>query len=482
MLIQNKIKISIIEDDEDDFFIITRYLNEIEGVEFITDWCNNYQAAVDQIRSEAHDIYLLDYRLGSKTGLDLLREVSCSKRITPLILLTGKGNREVDMQAMKLGVTDYIVKSELNSEKLERCIRYSLDRAATLKALKESEKKYRNLFESSRDALFIANNFLVFQELNDSATEFFGCSNPGHQCVALFDFIPDPAVKEQITDILFSGKNIDSFELIMENSKKEKRNCVLSVLVESRIDGDNLLHGTITDITNIKKAEEINLQSAKLAANERLVRILAHEIRNPLNNIQLSVENLALFAGSDTMEKPMVDIIQRNVDRINKLITELLKSTKTLDLSFEKQSLQDVVEESLSSASDRLNLQKINLRKNYYPKPLLIKADKLKLQIAFSNILINAIEAMENENGQLCVSVDKAREHYRVCIEDNGRGIPAENMPQIFEPFFSMKKNGLGLGLSAAYGIFQSHDVHLQVESVPDSGTKFIMDFKSYEE
>jgi len=479
MLTQNKIKISIIDDDEDDFFIITRYLNEIDGTKFIVDWCNNYQAAVAQIKSEDHDIYLVDYRLGSKTGIDLLREVVCSERIAPLILLTGKGNKDVDIEAMKLGATDYIIKSELNSEKLERCLRYSLDRASTLKALKESEKKYRNLFESSRDSLFIANHFLVFKELNEAASDFFACS-PAHNAVSLFDFIPDAEAREQVSDRLSAGKNIDSLELVIENAFKEKRNCVLSILVESRTDGEDLLHGTITDITNIKKAEEINLQSAKLAANERLVRILAHEIRNPLNNIQLSVENLALFAGADSMEKPMVDIIQRNVNRINKMITELLKSTRTLDLSFEKQSLQEVVEESLLGATDRMKLQKIRLEKLFFPAPLYVKADKPKLQIAFSNILINAIEAMEMQAGELIVSVDEAGECYRVCIKDNGRGIAPENISQIFEPFFSMKKNGLGLGLSAAYGIFQSHNVQMQVESMPERGTKFIMDFCKY--
>ena len=138
MLTQQQIKILIIDDDEDDYFIISAYLKEINGTTFITDWCNNYSDAVKEIKSGAHDIYFVDYKLGNKTGLHLLKEATRVQTDRPIILLTGKGNKSIDIEAMKSGATDYVIKSELNSEKLERCIRYSLDRAASLKAIKES--------------------------------------------------------------------------------------------------------------------------------------------------------------------------------------------------------------------------------------------------------------------------------------------------------------------------------------------------------
>jgi signal transduction histidine kinase len=164
------------------------------------------------------------------------------------------------------------------------------------------------------------------------------------------------------------------------------------------------------------------------------------------------------------------------------MITELLESTKTLDLDFKKHSLQEVVEESLSVASDRINLQKITLNKAFLPSPLYVLADKSKLQIAFSNILINAVESMEMQKGELCVSINEAPNSYRVSIKDNGKGIAQEHLSKIFDPFFTMKKNGLGLGLSAAYGIFQSHKATMQVESMVNNGTTFILDFNKSEE
>ena len=476
MLTQRQIKILIIEDDEDDYFIISGYLNEIDGTKFITEWCNNYSSAVKEISSGAHDIYFVDYRLGNHTGIDLLKDAMHLQTDKPIIFLTGKGNKAIDIEAMKNGATDYVIKSELNAEKLERCIRYSLDRAESLKAIKESENKYRNLFANSKDALFIADKDLLLKEINESASNLFGSN-----CIAkkrtFYHFIKDAPVKKKIKSALQKNKNISDLEIEIQDKLREKRICILSVLQETKSIGDQLFHGIIHDITNIKRAEQINLQSAKLAANERLVRILAHEIRNPLNNIQLSADNLELIFGSEDTQKAMIGIIQRNSVRINQMITELLQATKTLDLVFEKHSLQEMLDESLLIASDRIKLQQINLKKSFLPSPLYILADKSKLQIAFSNILINAIESMETEKGELLVSVNEAPNTYRVAIKDNGKGISQEHLSRIFEPFFTMKKNGIGLGLSAAYGIFQSHKATLQVESTLNNGTTFIMDF-----
>lgn len=477
MLSQKQIKILIIDDDEDDFYIISGYLKEIDGVDFIIDWCNAYLAAVEEIKSGAHDIYFVDYRLGNKTGLDLLKECILFQSDRPIILLTGKGNKSIDIEAMKSGATDYVIKSELNNEKLERCIRYSLDRAVSLKAVKESENKYHNLFTGSKDSLFIADKNLVLKEVNETASNLLGCNGNDLTHISLYDFILNVSLREKIKTDLNANKNIFEVEIEIENIHKEKRACILSILLESKTMGQDLLHGIIHDITNIKRAEQINLQSARLAATERLVRILAHEIRNPLNNIQLSADNLEMMMEANEIQKGLVSIIQRNGLRINKMITELLESTKTLELSFEQQVLQDLVEESLSVASDRIKLQNIKLHKVYLPSPLYILADKSKLQIAFSNILINAIESMESGKGELSIIVNEAPDTYQVLIKDNGKGIPPEQLSKIFEPFFTTKKNGMGLGLSAAYGIFQSHKATLQVESAPNNGTTFTMNF-----
>jgi len=476
MLTEDTIRIAIIEDDEDDFFIIADYIKLIDAKKFIINWYNDYKTALEKIKSGEYDIYFVDYRLGNETGLELLQEATRMECDVPIVILTGKGNKEIDIAAMQSGATDYLVKSELNTEKLERCIRYSLDRAATLKELKASENKYRNLFEGSKDAVFIVDETLCFTEVNDAASLLFGLDEVKLIGKSLYDFIDEDEQKEKISKLLKKEKTIDDLELDISNYDKEIKPCLLSL---SYLDtpGQLVIHGILHDITNIKKAEESNLQAQKLAANERLMRILAHEIRNPLNNISLSIDNIQLPENTNEKQKNLVSIIRRNCVRINHIIIELLNLSKPAELFFQKHSLQEIVDESIATAADRINLQRIKVQKNYPEQPLEIEADKPKLKIAFTNILINAIEAMESNNGKLEILMSESEDNYTVSIHDNGHGIPEEHLPKLFEPFFSLKKNGIGLGLSASYSIIQLHKANMYVESKVNEGTNFVVTF-----
>src|SRR5579872_1734448 len=129
-------RILIVEDDEDDYLIIEACIKDIPDKEFRIDWCYNYDEALQRISQGRYDLYFVDYLLGERTGLELLQEAIAMGCEDPLVLLTGIGNRNVDVQAMTIGAVDYLVKSEINTEKLERSIRYALERSAHMKALK----------------------------------------------------------------------------------------------------------------------------------------------------------------------------------------------------------------------------------------------------------------------------------------------------------------------------------------------------------
>ena len=143
--------ILLIEDDEDDYVIIQDLLSEIEG--FDLEWVDDYDAGVEAIESEEYDVCLLDYRLGERSGLDLLRETSRRGLKTPVILLTGLGDREVDLQAMQAGAVDYLIKGRIEPPLLERAIRYAFTR--TLRALGESERRFRALAQNASDVVAI---------------------------------------------------------------------------------------------------------------------------------------------------------------------------------------------------------------------------------------------------------------------------------------------------------------------------------------
>ena len=473
---QNKIRIAVIEDDEDDFLIIKDYISEIEGKSFVVDWFQDYNTAIEAIKNKSYHLYFVDYFLGHKTGLDLLdaaSELNCKE---PIILLTGLGNKAIDIKAMERGATDYLVKNDLSTEKLERCIRYALERSNFLKELKTREAKYRTLFENSKDAVFITDDQLNLSEVNDAAVQLLGYSENELVGRNLREFIAEHRLNGRFKK-LNDGGSIEDNEIKIINNSNETRDCLLSLASQRQADDETfVMHGIIHDITKIKMAEAANLQAEKLAANERLIRMLAHEIRNPLNNIILSIDQL-LPLEKDEMAKNFMDIIQRNSLRINNIITELLNLAKPSELVLVEQSLQEIIDESLSRTGDRIKLQNIQVKKNYPSETVLIQADREKLVIAFTNIIINAIEAMSS-NGLLTITITSSDDGYEVCIKDNGKGIPRENLSRLFEPFFTMKKNGMGFGLTVSYTILQSHNAKIKVHSKENEGTSFQINFK----
>ena len=118
MIQENKHRhILIVDDDEDDFFITSEYITSIPGLLSVVDWSYNYNDALKKMLSQTYDIFFVDYRLGIKTGMDLLHDAIKKGCETPIVLLTGKGTQEIDIKAMEGGAYDYLVKSELNSEK-----------------------------------------------------------------------------------------------------------------------------------------------------------------------------------------------------------------------------------------------------------------------------------------------------------------------------------------------------------------------------
>jgi two-component system sensor histidine kinase/response regulator len=123
-----KIRVLLVDDDEDDYFLIKKVFYKISDSPFTLEWVSSFEQAIAAIEDRAHDIYLIDYRLGEKSGLDLLRQVRPQDRSEPFILLTGAGDRDIERRSMKLAAADYLVKSSLNADLLSRTLTYALQR------------------------------------------------------------------------------------------------------------------------------------------------------------------------------------------------------------------------------------------------------------------------------------------------------------------------------------------------------------------
>ncbi len=471
------LNILIIDDDEDDFFITSEYLRQIEEYQLTINWCYKFNDAVEQVKNRNHDLYLVDYRLGAKTGLDFLKEATRLGCEEPVVLLTGKGNKEIDIKAMQTGATDYLIKTDLNADKLERCIRYSMERTTYLKALRANERKYRSIFELSKDAVFIVDQSLTFIDSNAATSDLLGYSSEELKELSVYSVVTEAGDKALLEKAIDEEGDVAELEFELLTKGGEKRICIFSLTAPIDTTGHIYYQGLLHDITNLRRAEKANLMVEKLGATGRLVRTLAHEVRNPLNNINMSVEQLV--SEPDTDDSTMyLEIIQRNSKRIGNLITELLDSSRPSELVFERCAIQAVMDESIADALDRITLQRINMQIRYANEPGYILANKEKLKIAFLNIIINAVEAMPvNGKGDLQIEIEAAGNIHIIRVEDNGCGIPEENVSRLFEPYFTSKRNGMGLGLASTLNILQSHKAQVDVSSIVNKGTRFTIAF-----
>ena len=146
-----QLRVLLVEDDEDDYLIIRDLLSEMKTFEL--EWVTNYDDALEAIERGEHDVCLLDYRLGERNGLELLHEASERGFKVPIILLTGQGDREVDLEAMRAGAAGYLAKGQIDAPLLERSVRYAFTR--TLRILGESEKRFRSLVQNVSDIIAV---------------------------------------------------------------------------------------------------------------------------------------------------------------------------------------------------------------------------------------------------------------------------------------------------------------------------------------
>ncbi len=151
---ESQFKVLLVDDDEDDYVVTRDLLMESDRHAFKLTWKNNYESALITMAQESFDVCLVDYRLGSHTGLELLIEAIHRGVNSPIILLTGQAEREIDFQAMKAGAADFLVKSQLTSSLLERSIRYAIKDHQTLEALRTSEERYALASLGASDGLW----------------------------------------------------------------------------------------------------------------------------------------------------------------------------------------------------------------------------------------------------------------------------------------------------------------------------------------
>lgn len=206
------------------------------------------------------------------------------------------------------------------------------------------------------------------------------------------------------------------------------------------------------------------VQAEKLTFAGRMAASVAHEIRNPLNMMVMSSQLLEKKLSKNASLRDLVNVFIRNLGRIDHLVTELVNCARPPKLKMTSRNIQAVVDSVINTMKEKCKDQNVKIVKDFNSKITKVRIDREHVEQAILNIAKNAIEAMP-KGGTLTFSTNDNENNLVLSITDTGRGIPDRDMIRIFDPFFSTKKGGSGLGLAVCYAIIASHNGFINLRS-----------------
>jgi two-component system sensor histidine kinase PilS (NtrC family) len=235
----------------------------------------------------------------------------------------------------------------------------------------------------------------------------------------------------------------------------------------------------LDDLTEIRRLErEVRMQD-RLAAVGRLAAAIAHEIRNPLTSIAGSVSMLSGVPEMNEDHRHLLDIVTRESQRLNSIITDFLAYSRTKQYHFDRVDLIQLVEDTLTLVDHRMTVEKtgITIERRFSADHAWTMADGDKIKQVFWNFSENAVRAMKGGQGggKLTVAVESLGEDWQVGFTDTGMGMSPQQIEKIFEPFQSNFEGGTGLGLAIVYQIVQAHGGKVWARSKPGQGTTFVL-------
>jgi two-component system, NtrC family, sensor histidine kinase HydH len=230
----------------------------------------------------------------------------------------------------------------------------------------------------------------------------------------------------------------------------------------------------IKDLREIRDLQERVRRSERLASLGRLAAGVAHEIRNPLSSIRGFAQYFLKRFSGQTEEEGYASVMIKEVDRLNRVITELLDFAGPKEPRREPQSLEAIAEHALKLLAPDLAARKVAVVRQYEPGLAPVPVDRDQLSQVFINILLNSVQSME-EGGEIRIGLRRCASPrgIEITVSDTGAGISAEDREKVFEPFFSRKRRGTGLGLAIVHQIITAHRGEIAVESEAGRGTAF---------
>jgi PAS domain S-box-containing protein len=442
------------------------------------------------------DLALVDIRLPDARGVVLVPQLRASgDGTTEVVLITGEASLEDAIAAVKAGAHDYVLKP-LDPEKLLARLARALaqvklkretDRLA--RALAGSAAYLRTLVDTIQALLVVIDEQRNVVSVNPATAAALGTR--GDELVGRnwLDFVP-PLARAQaeacVDEVLTDHKHC-SVEGRLVGAIGE-RIIRWQWAPHVRGDGRRLAYGSGLDVTELFELERRTRLSEKLAAVGTLAAGLAHEIRNPLNaaglQLQLLTRRLTKLddaiggrkLGVELKLHEPVEVVRAELQRLSHLVEDFLAFARPTELYVANGDLRGIVEQVASLVSAEFQQKGVTLDVSLPAAPVPVAADREKLRQVLLNIIRNALEASESSaerapgsasGGRVVLRLTPEIDGATIVIQDNGAGIPIEHLPRIFEPFYSTKPAGTGLGMPISHSIVTLHGGDIQVFSDP---------------
>lgn len=333
------------------------------------------------------------------------------------------------------------------------------------------ENYTNSIFESIKNGIVSINNDFFITSINSGAKNILGVSNDcvGANFIEIFSCCED--ISNIITDAMTECKLVENIEktIIKENKVVNIKIHIYPLSLDNKNKGLVII---IEDVTKIKIIMDQIQRNDKLASVGQLATGIAHEIRNPLAIIKMIEQTMKNELKDNEDAIIELNVIDEEVERANRVIKSLMEFGKPSKNEKKISSLNDIIEDVLIIVNKYVSQHKVKVK---FDKGEISYSefDKEQLKQAFVNLIFNAVDAM-SEGGEINISTESiSRNWIKVIFKDTGTGIEENNLSNIFNPFFTTKKEGTGLGLPIVHRIIEDHEGIIKATSIIGKGTQF---------
>ncbi len=452
------------------------------------------KACLEKLRKERFDILLLDHSLSDGEGLSWLRRFNELGIGIPTIFVTAKGDPRLAIEAMKEGVFDYINRSAECAKAFPFVVNRAieghglmLEKVRLQRELIETKNFLESIVEKAGDAISVVDLEGKVLYWNEGAEKIYGYKKEEVLGKKLSQFLyprdePSRVEEEKLMGkwmmLVRGGEVVPNVEV--KRQTKEGREILINMTISPLRDAEGKIIGAsriCKDITHLKKAEERLALAERLSSLGELTAGVAHELRNPLTGIKINTQILSRKKDLPEMEKKLLSSTQEGIEKIQKIVDDMLHFAKPKASHFKEEEINEVVEESLAILQTKLkkgNITSVFEGGRGLPR---LRIDIHQIQQVLINLMLNSIQAM-GKGGTLTMRTFLENEGgVGVELRDTGVGIPKSHLKKIFDPFFTTKSEGTGLGLSISLKILEKHGASIDVHSEEGKGSTFTIHF-----